>query len=71
MIEDVFRFHNKPVIKVTFSQTTVATKAREAGLRLFNMSIPSHSIQEEECIPIQACMRCYALELHPTNQLMH
>ncbi len=66
MVEDVYTFPTKPIIKVIFTQTTVANKARETGLRLFSMSIPSHSIQEDDHIPVQACMRRYALEQHYT-----
>ncbi len=56
MVEDVYRFPAKPIIKVIFTQTAVANKARETGLRLFSMSIPPHSIQEEDHIPVQACI---------------
>lgn len=68
MIEEIYKFPNRPIIKVLFKQAHIAQKAQETGIKMFNMSIPPHSIQEEEFIPIATCMRCYALNNHYTAQ---
>lgn len=67
-IELVSKFTNKPIVKIIFKQACAAQKAQESGIRLFNMSIPSHQIEEEEYVPITTCMRCYAMEKHFTSQ---
>lgn len=68
LIEEVSKFHGKPIIKIIFKQINAARKAQEAGIRLYNMSIPPHQIEEEEYFPITMCMRCYSLDSHYTNQ---
>ncbi len=68
MIDEIYKFPNRPIIKLIFKQSQIAKKAQEHGLRMFNMSIPPHSIQEEDYIPVGICMRCYALDDHFTGQ---
>lgn len=68
MIEEITKFKGKPIIKINFKQISVATKAQETGIRLFNMSIPPHQIEEEDYVEVTMCMRCYAMEDHYTNQ---
>lgn len=40
-------------------------KAKEGGLLMFSMSVPSHQILEELYIP---CNKCYSVEAHPISQ---
>lgn len=68
MIENIFKFPNQPMLKITFKQTSVAGKAKENGIRMFHMSIPPYQIEEEEYIPISTCMVCYTHENHYTSQ---
>lgn len=67
-IDLLFKFPNSKTIKITFSQTSLAKKAQNTGLRMFQMSIPSHSIKQEKFYNIQTCFRCYAIEDHFSNQ---
>ena len=67
-IESVYKFPNTSTLKLTFSHTAVAKKCTGAGLKAFRISIPAHEIKVETYIPIQCCMRCYALESHYTNE---
>ena len=66
-LEIVYKFPNSNTIKLTFSQTQLAKKCTEAGLRAFGISIPPHEIRQETYIPIKTCMRCYKLEDHNTR----
>ncbi len=63
----VYKFPKTPTIKLTFTQTTLAKKCTETGLKAFRISIPGHEIKLETYIPIKCCMRCYTLE-HFTNE---
>lgn len=67
-IEQIFKFPNKNIMKIQFSNTNAAKKACESGILGFHMSIPEHSIKLEEFIPINTCMRCYKLEDHYTSE---
>ena len=67
-IENVYKFSDSPTINLTFTQTNVAKKCTESGLKAFNISIPAHEIKLESYIPVKCCMRCYALEDHYTNE---
>ncbi len=67
-LENVYKFPNSPTIKLTFTQTKLARKCTEIGLKAFNISIPPHEIKLENYIPIKCCMRCYNLEDHFTSE---
>ncbi len=71
MIVDIYKFPNRPLIKIEFKQAQVAKKAQDSGIKMFNMSIPPHAIQEMEHIPVVTCMRCYKMEDHYTGQCPH
>ena len=67
-IDNIFKIPKTRIIKVTLNSSSSAKKATETGLLAFNMSIPYYNIKVEEFIPILTCMRCYAIEEHPTNK---
>ncbi len=71
-LESVFKFPNSPTIKIIFTQTALATKCTEIGLKAFNISIPppTHEIKPETYIPIKSCMKCYTLEDHFTSECL-
>ena len=64
----VYKFLKTPTIKLTFTQTILAKKCTEIGLKAFRIRIPGHEIKLETYIPIKCCMRCYTLEHHFTNE---
>ncbi len=66
-VETIFKFPKSNTLKVTFHQTRLAQKAKDTGLLLYNLKIPSHNIKQEEYVFIITCMRCYAIEEHTTN----
>ncbi len=66
-LESVFKFPKSNTIKLTFTQTQLAKKCTEVGLKAFNIIIPSHEIKLETYIPIKCCMKCYALD-HFTSE---
>ncbi len=63
-LDSIFKFPNSSTIKITFSQTALAKKCTEKGLRAFNISIPLHEIKQETVIPINCCTRGYILAEH-------
>lgn len=65
-ITQIYKFNKYPIIKITFNQTAVAQKAITNGLKMFNMRIPAHDIQQEDYTPLTNCLRCYAIEQHST-----
>ena len=67
-LEGIYKFPNSPTLKVTFTQTQLAKKCTEKGIKAFSINIPAHEIKLETYIPIKCCMRCYALEEHFTNE---
>ncbi len=46
-IVDIYKFPKSPTLKITFSQTTLALKCTEKGLKAFNISIPPNEIKQE------------------------
>ncbi len=66
-LDSIFKFPNSATIKLTFTQTSLAKKCTEKGIRAFNISIPHHEVKQETFIQINCCMRCYALEEHATR----
>ena len=66
-LHSVYKFPNSNTIKLT-SQTSLAKKRTETGLRAFGISITSHEIRQETYITIKCCMRCYQLEEHNTRE---
>ncbi len=67
-IVDIFKFPKSSTIKITFSQTLLAEKCIDHGLKAFNISVPSYEIKQETYIQIKCCLKCYALEDHFTNE---
>ncbi len=67
-LENVYKFPNSPTIKLTFTQTKLAKKCTETGLKAFSISIPPHELKLETYIPIKCCIRCYTLEDHFTSE---
>ena len=66
-IDTVFKFPNSKTIKITFTQAIYASKAQEHGLKLLQMKIPKHQINQEKYYNIKTCFRCYKLDDHYTN----
>ncbi|KAK3883661.1 hypothetical protein Pcinc_012040 [Petrolisthes cinctipes] len=62
---------NQYTIKIEFEDVSMAAKAENDGIRLFNMSIANHQIKREKYTILTKCMRCYKIELHPTSQCPH
>ena len=68
-IQDTYKFPNsRNMIKVQFESVSMADKAINQGLRLFNVSIAPHQISKERYINIPYCMKCYDIDDHVTNQ---
>ena len=67
-VVDVIKFPKSKAIKITFSNTTLAQKCTEKGLKAFSISVPAHEIKQETFIPVKCCMKCYTLESHFTNE---
>ena len=67
-IDSVFRFPNSKIIKITFTQATLAKKSQATGIRCFHMSIPGHYIKQEIFYNITTCYKCYKIEDHFSNQ---
>lgn len=71
-VKDSYKFppsnRNTYLIKIEFEDASMAAKAEEHGLRLFNMSIAGHQIKREKYTQLKTCMRCYKIEDHTTAQ---
>ncbi|RUM28021.1 MAG: hypothetical protein DSY42_09145 [Aquifex sp.] len=67
-IVDIYKFPKSPTLKITFSQTTLALKCTEKGIKAFSISVPPHEIKQETYVPIKCCMKCYSLETHFTSE---
>lgn len=39
-VEEIYKLPDKPILKVMFKQASIAQKAQETGMRLYNMPIP-------------------------------
>lgn len=57
-IDHIYKFPNKNILKIQFTNTQTAKKAIDNGILEFHMSIPDHKIKPEEYIPITTCMHC-------------
>ncbi len=69
-IGSIFKFPKSPTIKITFSQTILAQKCTERGLKAFSINISPHEIKLETYIAIKCCMKCYDLESRHTNECL-
>lgn len=67
-LDSMYKFLNSSTIKITFTQTVLARKCYEMGLRAFSISIIPHEIRQEIYIPLKYCIRCYQLEEHNTRK---
>lgn len=65
-VAEVYKFERGNTIKVTFKSAEMARKAKDTGLLLFSLTIPSHQIKMETYTPILACNKCNAIENHST-----
>lgn len=61
-------YYNKNTLKIQFETISMADKAMNHGLRLFNVSIAPHQMAKEKYVQISYCMKCYAIEDHITKQ---
>ncbi len=67
-IADIYKFPNTPTLKITFTETALAPKCLETGIKAFGISAPPNMIKQEIYIPVKCCMRCYSLEQHYTSE---
>ena len=67
-IDNIYKIPRTKIMKITFKDTVAPKKATEIGILGFNMCIAPHTIKIEQYIPILTCLRCYALENHPTSK---
>ena len=67
-VETLFKFPRSNTIKVTFQQTKTAIKTLDTGLVMFNHRITPHQMEQERYVPINNCMKCYAMEEHITSK---
>ena len=59
-VEQVVKFPNIPyMLKVRFTDISMAKKAIDQGIKILWFSIPSHQVEEENFIPITPCWNCY------------
>lgn len=66
-IQQIQKFPVHSIMKVTFDETTKASRAAEKGLLAFSMSLPKHDIKADAYYNINTCFRCYKMEDHTTN----
>lgn len=66
-INQIYKFPNSNTLKVTFQETTKAQKAQEYGLKMFDMRISPHSIEQDTFLNLVTCMKCYQVEDHTTR----
>lgn len=72
-IENIYKFPNKNIMKIQFKQALEVKKKKNAAvheIHAFNMSIVQSNIKKEEYIPINTCMRCYAINSHFTSNCL-
>ncbi|KAK4315702.1 hypothetical protein Pmani_013101 [Petrolisthes manimaculis] len=59
-VKNAFKFprtdRNQYTIKIEFEDASMAAKAENDGIRLFNMSIANHQIKREKYTPITTCI---------------
>lgn len=67
-IDNLTKFNNKNIIKIQFSQASLAKKATEKGILAYNMCLPEYNIKQEEYIQIKTCMRCYEINTHFSSE---
>ena len=67
-VTQVIKFPNSQIIKLTFSMTKEATKAKETGIKMFSMRIPPQNIQLDKYYNLTTCLTCYKVEDHITRQ---
>lgn len=63
-MDKVFKFPGSKNIKVTFTQISMAVKATQKGILLFNLSICPRQIVQDKYISITTCYTCYKIEDH-------
>ncbi|KAK3884712.1 hypothetical protein Pcinc_011030 [Petrolisthes cinctipes] len=71
-VNELVKFPNRHfsanIMKIEFTDTKMAEKAVNEGLRMKYLTIAKHQIEREMYTYIQTCMKCYQLEDHHTTQ---
>jgi len=67
IVDDIFKFQNNKMIKVTFSSHKMALECTESGMYMFSLRIPPRNIELDEFIEVKVCYRCYKLEKHTSE----
>ena len=55
------------IMKIEFTDHSMAERAKDHGLLMFYISIANHQIKRESYIEIKNCYKCYTIEDHDTQ----
>jgi len=64
VVDDLFKFPNSRMLKITFSTQQMAAMCVEKGLLLFKLSVPPRYVSLDRFINVDICYRCYKLDSH-------
>ena len=68
VVDEVVKFpRHTHLFKIEFQTISMAEKAREKGLLIFNMKVTPHQIEKEHFTDILMCFTCYQLDSHITD----
>jgi len=67
VVDEVFKFRNNRMLKITFSTYQMALKCIESGIYLYSLRIPPRNIDVDQFIDIMICYRCYKLDDHTSD----
>jgi len=64
IVDDVYKFVGRKILKVTFSMQQMASRCMERGIRMFHLVVSPNSISLDSFVEIDICYRCYKLNDH-------
>ena len=65
--KEMYKLADYDIIKITFSEPSVAQRAKDEGMKLFGTSIVPSQIEFERYTQIRQCMKCYSYK-HVTRE---
>jgi len=67
VVDDIYKFRNGRMLKVTLKTHQMAMKCTESGLYMFSLRVPPRSIDPDRYIEVLTCYRCFKLDDHTSN----
>jgi len=67
IVDDIYKFSNHKMLKVTFTTQQMAKRCVENGAYMYSLRVPPRNINVDRYIEIVTCYRCFKLDGHTSH----